>query len=92
MARFQAAIRLACRSSGSETRLSLVDLADLADAAAVVLMDDGHAGATYELAGTGSLSQTEVAAVIGAALGRNIRAEAENGRCLGGARPRCRPR
>jgi NAD(P)H dehydrogenase (quinone) len=60
-----------------ETRLSLVDLADLAAAAAVVLMDAGHAGATYELAGTGSLNQTEVAAVIGAALGRNIRAEAE---------------
>ena len=49
-----------------ETRLSLLDLADLADAAAVVLMNDGHAGATYELAGTRPLSQAEVAAAIGA--------------------------
>jgi uncharacterized protein YbjT (DUF2867 family) len=60
-----------------ETRLSLVDLGDLADAAATVLMNDGHAGATYELAGTGPLSQSEVAAAIGAALGRAVRAEAE---------------
>ena len=60
-----------------ETRLSLLDLADLADAAAVVLMNDGHAGATYELAGTRPLSQAEVAAAIGAALGRDVRAEAE---------------
>jgi len=44
-----------------ETRVSLLDLADLADAAAVVLMNDGHAGATYELAGTRPLSQAEVA-------------------------------
>jgi NAD(P)H dehydrogenase (quinone) len=60
-----------------ETRLSLVDLSDLADAAAVVLMNDGHAGATYEIAGTGPLSQTEVAAAIGVVLGRTVRAEAE---------------
>jgi uncharacterized protein YbjT (DUF2867 family) len=60
-----------------ETRLSLVDLSDLADAAAVVLMNDGHAGATYEIAGTGPLSQAEVAAAIGVVLGRTVRAEAE---------------
>jgi uncharacterized protein YbjT (DUF2867 family) len=60
-----------------ETRLSLVDLADVADAAAVVLMNDGHAGATYEIAGTGPLSQAEVAAAISAVLRRHVRAEAE---------------
>jgi uncharacterized protein YbjT (DUF2867 family) len=60
-----------------ETRLSLVDLTDLADAAAVVLMNDGHAGATYEIAGTGPLSQAEVAAAISAVLRRHVRAEAE---------------
>jgi NAD(P)H dehydrogenase (quinone) len=60
-----------------ETRLSLVDLADVADAAAVVLTNDGHAGATYELAGAGPLSQAEVAAAITAVLGRDVRAEAE---------------
>ncbi len=60
-----------------ETRLCLVDLDDVAEAAALVLTSDGHSGATYELVGTGPLSQTEVAAAIAAALGRNVRAEAE---------------
>ncbi len=60
-----------------ETRLCLVDLHDVAEAAALVLTTDGHSGAIYELVGTGPLSQTEVAAAIGAALKRNVRAEAE---------------
>ncbi len=60
-----------------ETRLCLVDLDDVAAAAALVLTTDGHSGATYELVGTAPLSQTEVAAAIGAALGREVRAEAE---------------
>ena len=61
-----------------ETRLSLVDLEDVAEAAALVLTQDGHAGATYELAGTAPLSQLEVASAIGAALQRDVRAEAES--------------
>jgi len=61
-----------------ETRLSLVDLDDVAEAAALVLITDGHAGATYELVGTQPLSQNEVAAVIGVALKRIVRAEAES--------------
>jgi NAD(P)H dehydrogenase (quinone) len=60
-----------------ETPLSLVDLDDVAQAAARVLMDDGHAGATYELVGTSPLSQSEVAAALSEALGRNVRAEPE---------------
>jgi len=60
-----------------ETRISLVDLGDVAEAAAVALTQDGHAGATYEVVGTTPLSQTDVAAAISAALGRNVRAEAE---------------
>jgi uncharacterized protein YbjT (DUF2867 family) len=59
------------------TRLSLIDLDDLAEAAALVLTQDGHAGATYELAGTAPLSQTEVAAAIGTVLGRAVRAGEE---------------
>ncbi len=59
------------------TRLSLVDLDDVAEAAALVLTTEGHGGATYELVGTDPLSQTEVAAAIGAALGRDVRADAE---------------
>jgi len=60
-----------------EARLSLVDLDDVAEAAALVLTTNGHSGATYELVGTLPLSQTEVAAAIGEALKRNVRAEAE---------------
>ena len=59
------------------TRLSLVDLQDVADAAALVLTGDGHSGATYEIVGTEALSQTEVAAAIAKALNRTVRAEAE---------------
>jgi len=59
------------------TRLSLVDLGDVAAVAATVLTEDGHGGATYELVGTDPLSQSEVAAAIGATLGRDVRAEEE---------------
>ena len=59
------------------TRLSLIDLDDVGEAAAIVLTQDGHDGATYELAGTPALSQGEVAAALSTALGRNVRAEEE---------------
>jgi uncharacterized protein YbjT (DUF2867 family) len=61
-----------------ETRLSLVDLDDVAEAAALVLMDDGHSGATYELVGTPPLSQIEIAETFGRALNRTVRAESES--------------
>jgi NAD(P)H dehydrogenase (quinone) len=54
-----------------------VDLDDVAAAAGRVLTENGHNGATYELVGTWPLSQTEVAAAIGGALKREVRAEAE---------------
>ncbi len=60
-----------------ETRISLVDLEDVAEAAALVLTKPGHGGATYELAGTEPLSQTEFAAALAAALQRPVRAAAE---------------
>jgi uncharacterized protein YbjT (DUF2867 family) len=60
------------------TRISLVDLADVADAAARVLTEHGHAGATYELVGTMPLSQSEVAETLSQALGRPVRTEAES--------------
>jgi len=60
-----------------ETRLSLVDLEDMAEAAAMVLTKRGHTGATYELVSTLPLTQTEVAAILSDALGRPVRAEAE---------------
>jgi uncharacterized protein YbjT (DUF2867 family) len=60
------------------TRISLVDLDDVAAAAAIVLTDNRHADATYELVGTPPLSQHEVAAVIGTALGKPVRVEEES--------------
>jgi len=61
-----------------ETRLSLVDLDDVAEAAALVLLDAGHASATYELVGTSPLSQIEIAATFGRALKKTVLAEAES--------------
>ena len=57
------------------TRLSLVDLADVAEAAAVVLLEKGHAGAIYELSGPEPLSQAEIAGQMGEQLGRLVVAE-----------------
>jgi NAD(P)H dehydrogenase (quinone) len=59
------------------SRISLVDLDDVAEAAAIVLTNDVHIGATYELVGTPPLSQTEVAAFLGQTLGKAIRIDAE---------------
>ena len=61
----------------AETRLSLVDLDDVADVAALVLTSADHGGATYELVGTAPLSQRDVAAAIGSTLGKDIQIEAE---------------
>jgi NAD(P)H dehydrogenase (quinone) len=60
-----------------DTRLSLVDLEDVAEAAAIVITQPGHGGATYELVGTAPMAQVEIAAALSEALGRPVRAEAE---------------
>lgn len=57
------------------TRVSMVDIEDVAEAAALVLTRDGHSGATYELSAPGLLDQTEIAAALSRALGREVRAE-----------------
>jgi len=58
-----------------ETRLSMVDLQDVAEAASTVLIEAGHAGATYELCGAEVLSQREVAIILGEQLGQEVRGE-----------------
>src|ERR1700722_13680043 len=60
-----------------ETQLSLVDLDDVAEAAATMLTNTGHSAATYELVGTPPLSQIEIAKTFGAALKKPVRAETE---------------
>jgi NAD(P)H dehydrogenase (quinone) len=61
----------------TDTRLSLVDLEDVAEAATIVLTNASHSGAIYELIGTPPLSQIEIAEAFGRALRKPIRAEAE---------------
>jgi uncharacterized protein YbjT (DUF2867 family) len=56
------------------TRLSMVDLQDVAEAAAIVLTEPGHLGAIYELCGPDLLSQTEIATIMSGILGRDVRA------------------
>jgi NAD(P)H dehydrogenase (quinone) len=56
------------------TRLSLVDLKDVAEVAARVLTEPGHTGATYELVGTLPLSQSEVAKCLSEQMGQAITA------------------
>jgi uncharacterized protein YbjT (DUF2867 family) len=58
-----------------EARMSMVDLEDVAQAAAVVLTEPGHLGATYELAGPEVLTQTQVAETLSKHLKRPVRAE-----------------
>lgn len=59
-----------------DTRLSLLDLADLAAVAALVLTEPGHSGATYELSGTPGLTQTQLAECFSEQLNRAVRTEA----------------
>jgi uncharacterized protein YbjT (DUF2867 family) len=57
------------------TRLSLVDLEDVAQAAARVLTEPGHTGATIELVGTPGISPREIAEVLSTELGRRVTPE-----------------
>jgi len=56
----------------AETRLSMVDLEDVAQVAAKVLTQPGHHGAVYELVGVTAISQTEVAKILGDQLHRPV--------------------
>jgi uncharacterized protein YbjT (DUF2867 family) len=53
--------------------LPIVDPADIADVAAVVLRDVGHAGRIYELTGPALTTPRQRADIIGAALGEPVR-------------------
>jgi len=58
----------------TRVKFNVVDLEDLACATATVATDPGYRYASYELAGTEALSQDDMAAVIGAVIGREVRA------------------
>lgn len=60
----------------AETQITLVDLADVAAVAAMVLAQPAqHLGATYELVGTAPFTQNEVATMLGNGLGRSVTVE-----------------
>ncbi len=61
----------------TSAKFSVVDLADLAEACAIILTNAGHEGATYQLAGPQALSQDDMAVILAEVLGRPIRAEAK---------------
>jgi uncharacterized protein YbjT (DUF2867 family) len=63
---------------GIDVEISLVDLADVAEAAAIVLTTQGRAGATYELCGPEAISPARMADSLGRHLGRPVRAEEED--------------
>lgn len=57
-----------------DRRFSLVDLHDLAEAAARVMLVEGHEYATYQLCGPERLSQIDCASILSNHLGREVRA------------------
>jgi uncharacterized protein YbjT (DUF2867 family) len=58
-----------------DTRLSMTDLEDIAQAAALVLTEEGHLGASYELCGPEILSPVDMAGIISKQLGLEVRVE-----------------
>jgi uncharacterized protein YbjT (DUF2867 family) len=59
----------------TSTRLGMVDLRDVGEAAARVLTEDGHDGAIYELAGPEVMDQLEIANTFAVQLGRSVDVE-----------------
>ncbi len=56
----------------TSAKISIVDLQDVAEVAAKVLIEDGHQNAIYELSGPESLSQDEVAAILCTQLQKSV--------------------
>ena len=63
------------RAPYAKAATALISERDIAAAAARVLSEDGHSGATYVLTGQESLTQIEQADTIGAAIGAPLRFE-----------------
>ncbi len=61
----------------TSSRLSVVDLQDIAEATAKIMTEPGHEGATYQLAGPEALSQDDIARILSELIGRPIRAVAK---------------
>ena len=62
----------------SRARFSLVDLHDLAEATAKVMVEPGHEYATYQLAGPELLAMEDCATILTGVLGREVKAIARS--------------
>jgi uncharacterized protein YbjT (DUF2867 family) len=60
---------------GVHTRISMVDLFDVAEVAARALTESGYEGGTYELIGSGDYSQVGIATLFAQVLGIPVKAE-----------------
>jgi uncharacterized protein YbjT (DUF2867 family) len=60
-------------TSLGETRVSMVDVRDLAAVAAEILIGDGHEGKSYAVTGPEALTMGEAATILGGALGYPVR-------------------
>lgn len=58
-----------------ETRMNMVDLDDVAEAAAIILTTPGHTGVTYELCGPENLSLSDMVSAMEQNFGREIKVE-----------------
>ena len=59
----------------TETRMCMLDLEDLAEAASIILINPGHTGATYELCGPENLSLSDMVVAMEQHFGREIKVE-----------------
>ena len=59
--------------SQAEGKVSQIDIRDVAAVAVRVLIEDRHAGKTYTLTGPEALSNSRIAEILSAALGRQIK-------------------
>lgn len=57
----------------AHTRISLIDLEEVAEVAANLLLDSTHTGAIYELAGPDAPSQTEIAQIAASIFKQDVR-------------------
>jgi uncharacterized protein YbjT (DUF2867 family) len=72
---FQASIAQAGRFFApiGDARVSAVDVRDIAAVAALALTQPGHIGKTYTITGPAAVTHAEIAAAIGAAIGREVK-------------------
>lgn len=62
-----------------ESRVSYIDVRDIAECASAVLLDSGHEGRAYDLTGAESLTHAEIAATIARTTGHEVAFVDESG-------------